>query len=147
MELKSLITSCSLGSEAASLTQFGFALVPCRAASLDRSAPVGSRATIRQYSWFGKSGIESDEKAGRLMQLAREAQEFLRSTVDECSAIPSSLSNLRATGSARSYLSSRYVGWPLSTLTRHNYGVTAMVECNATWNVRLLSESTNPRIP
>ena len=30
---------------------------------------------------------------------------------------------------------------------RHNYGMTATVECNATWNVRLLSESTNPRIP
>lgn len=52
-----------------------------------------------------------------------------------------------ATGSSRSYLSSRCVGWPLSTLTPHNYGMTATVECNATWNVRLLSESTNPRIP
>jgi hypothetical protein len=42
---------------------------------------------------------------------------------------------------------SRCVGWPLSTLTRHNYDMTPTVECNATWSVRLLSESTNPRIP
>jgi hypothetical protein len=47
----------------------------------------------------------------------------------------------------RAYWPSEVRWRPLSTLTRHNYSMTATVECNATWNVRRLSESTNPRIP